>query len=96
MGNRNSLVHLKLFQTYYGQNVYAILRAPRSSSTEGLIITVPFRTLNSAYPDCTASVALMLALAKYCRRHKYWAKDIIFLVTDHEQLGTQVNSIFFF
>ncbi|KAK6633177.1 hypothetical protein RUM43_012921 [Polyplax serrata] len=75
--------------TYQGKNVYAILRAPRSSSTEGLIISAPFRTLDSTDLGCTPSIALMLSLAKYCRKHKFWAKDLIFLITDQEQLGTQ-------
>lgn len=75
---------------YHGQNIYATLRATRASSIEGIIVTAPFRTFGSALPDNSASIALMLALAKFCRRHKYWAKDIVFLITDHEQLGTQV------
>lgn len=66
------------------------MRASRSSSIEGIVVTAPFRTLDSAHPDNTASIALMLALAKFCRQQKYWAKDIVFLITDHEQLGTQV------
>lgn len=35
------------------------------------------------------SIALMLAFAKQARRKNYWAKDIIFLITEHEQLGMQ-------
>lgn len=31
----------------------------------------------------------MLAFADFARRQKYWAKDIIFLITDKEQLGMQ-------
>ncbi|KAL0276932.1 UNVERIFIED_CONTAM: hypothetical protein PYX00_004390 [Menopon gallinae] len=74
---------------YHGKNLYAVLRASRSSSIEGIVVTAPFRTLASAHPDNTASIALMLSLAKFCRKHKYWAKDIVFLIADHEQLGTQ-------
>ena len=35
------------------------------------------------------SVALLLTMAKFFRHQKYWAKDIIFLITQHEQLGMQ-------
>ncbi|XP_066999690.1 glycosylphosphatidylinositol anchor attachment 1 protein [Anabrus simplex] len=74
---------------YVGKNVYAILRAPRSSSTEALVLSVPYRPLSSIQPTTFPSIALMLSLGKFFRRQKYWAKDIIFLVTEHEQLGIQ-------
>lgn len=28
-------------------------------------------------------------MAKFCLEEKYWSKDIIFLITEHEQLGAQ-------
>ncbi|XP_034236493.1 glycosylphosphatidylinositol anchor attachment 1 protein [Thrips palmi] len=74
---------------FEGQNVYGILRAPRGSSTEAIVLSVPFRGSKSVHPSTAAGVALMLAIAKFCRRQKYWAKDLIFLITDHEQLGAQ-------
>nr|CAD7409168.1 unnamed protein product [Timema poppensis] len=74
---------------YTGKNVYAILRAPRSASTEALVLSVPYRPPSSAHPGTMPSIALMLSLAKFFRRQKYWAKDVIFLVTEHEQLGVQ-------
>nr|CAD7265801.1 unnamed protein product [Timema shepardi] len=74
---------------YTGKNVYAILRAPRSASTEALVLSVPYRSPSSAHPGTMPSIALMLSLAKFFRRQKYWAKDVIFLVTEHEQLGVQ-------
>ena len=30
-------------QIYQGDNIYAILRAPRASSTEGLVLSTPYR-----------------------------------------------------
>uniref|UniRef100_A0A8B9XBB6 GPI-anchor transamidase component GPAA1 n=1 Tax=Bos mutus grunniens TaxID=30521 RepID=A0A8B9XBB6_BOSMU len=67
-----------------GINVYGILRAPRAASTESLVLTVP------CGPDSTNSqaVGLMLALAAHSGQI-YWAKDIIFLVTEHDLLGTE-------
>ncbi|XP_076663317.1 glycosylphosphatidylinositol anchor attachment 1 [Andrena cerasifolii] len=76
-------------QQFTGQNIYGIIRAPRAASTEAIIVSVPFRPVNSIYLDTAPSVALILAFAKFCRRQTYWAKDIIFLITEHEQLGVQ-------
>ncbi|XP_053596120.1 glycosylphosphatidylinositol anchor attachment 1 protein [Microplitis demolitor] len=76
-------------QQFTGQNVYGIVRAPRSSSTEAIIVSVPYRPINSVHITTAPSIALLLAFAKFCRKQKYWAKDIIFLVTEHEQLGMQ-------
>ncbi|MBW02122.1 Glycosylphosphatidylinositol anchor attachment 1 protein, partial [Eschrichtius robustus] len=68
-----------------GINVYGILRAPRAASTESLVLTVP------CGPESTNSqaVGLMLALAAHFRGQIYWAKDIIFLVTEHDLLGSE-------
>nr|XP_012615536.1 glycosylphosphatidylinositol anchor attachment 1 protein isoform X1 [Microcebus murinus] len=68
-----------------GTNVYGILRAPRAASTESLVFTVPCGS------DSTNSqaVGLLLALAAHFRGQIYWAKDIIFLVTEHDLLGTE-------
>ncbi|KAL7297374.1 hypothetical protein TKK_0009759 [Trichogramma kaykai] len=74
---------------YTGQNIYGIVRAPRAASTEAIVVSVPYRSITSVHPDTTPSVALLLAFADFCRQQRYWAKDIIFLVTEHEQLGMQ-------
>ena len=74
---------------YTGENVYAILRAPRASSTESLVLSVPYRSPNSPEHGTDTSIAVLLGTAKFFRRQYYWAKDIIFLVTQHEQLGMQ-------
>ena len=76
-------------KTFTGQNVYAILRAPRASSTEALILSVPYRPPYSLDQGTDTSLAVLLATAKFFRRQNYWAKDVIFLVTQHEQLGAQ-------
>ncbi|KAJ8710903.1 hypothetical protein PYW08_009418 [Mythimna loreyi] len=76
-------------QVFQGTNVYGILRAPRTSSLEALVVTAPYRALSTHQKGTAAGIALMLAFAKFARPQKYWAKDIIFLVTEHEQLGMQ-------
>jgi glycosylphosphatidylinositol transamidase len=79
----------KAGQSYSGNNVYAILRAPRASSTEALVLTTPYRSLLSIEAPTDVSVALLLTIAKFFRHQNYWAKDVIFLITQHEQLGIQ-------
>ncbi|KAM9198046.1 glycosylphosphatidylinositol anchor attachment 1 protein isoform 2-T2 [Dugong dugon] len=68
-----------------GTNVYGILRAPRAAGTESLVLTVPCGS-DSANSQ---AVGLLLALAAHFRGQIYWAKDITFLVTDHDLLGTE-------
>uniref|UniRef100_A0A8B9SV18 GPI-anchor transamidase component GPAA1 n=1 Tax=Anas platyrhynchos TaxID=8839 RepID=A0A8B9SV18_ANAPL len=68
-----------------GTNVYGILRAPRAASTESLVLSVPC----SDGPQNSQAVGLMLALAAYFRGQIYWAKDIIFLVNEHDLLGME-------
>lgn len=74
---------------YSGKNVYGILRAARAGSTESLVMSVPYRPPSNIHPSTASSVAIMLAFAKHANRQKYWSKDIIFLITEHEQLGVQ-------
>uniref|UniRef100_A0A1A9ZQD8 Uncharacterized protein n=1 Tax=Glossina pallidipes TaxID=7398 RepID=A0A1A9ZQD8_GLOPL len=76
----------KIFQ---GKNVYGILRAPRTSSTEGIVFSAPYRLPSSVHNEITASVPVLLAFAEFARKKNYWAKDLIFLVTEHEQLGME-------
>uniref|UniRef100_A0A663MUR6 Glycosylphosphatidylinositol anchor attachment 1 n=1 Tax=Athene cunicularia TaxID=194338 RepID=A0A663MUR6_ATHCN len=68
-----------------GTNVYGILRAPRAASTESLVLSVPC----TEGPHNNQAVGLMLALAAYFRGQIYWAKDIIFLVNEHDLLGME-------
>uniref|UniRef100_A0A182NDA5 GPI-anchor transamidase component GPAA1 n=1 Tax=Anopheles dirus TaxID=7168 RepID=A0A182NDA5_9DIPT len=74
---------------FKGENVFGILRAPRIASTESIVISVPYRPPETVHTDVSAGVPLMLAFADFARKKKYWAKDIIFLVTEQEQLGMQ-------
>lgn len=68
-----------------GTNVYGILRAPRAPRTEALVISAPCSPGNSN----NQAVGLLLALAQYFRNQVYWAKDIIFLVNEHDLIGMQ-------
>ena len=77
------------FKTITGTNVYGILRAPRLSGTEAIVLTVPYRSgKQMALKGSTNhGIGLMLSLANYFRKHTYWSKDIIFLVVEHEEVG---------
>ncbi|KAH8386795.1 hypothetical protein KR093_002604 [Drosophila rubida] len=74
---------------FHGKNIYGILRAPRIGSTEGIVFSAPYRVPSSVHVDITPSVPLLLAFADFARHKNYWAKDLIFLVTEQEQLGMQ-------
>ncbi|XP_065520254.1 glycosylphosphatidylinositol anchor attachment 1 protein isoform X2 [Lathamus discolor] len=68
-----------------GTNVYGILRAPRAASTEALVLS----TGCAPGPQNNQAVGLLLALAAYFRGQIYWAKDIIFLVNEHDLVGME-------
>ncbi|XP_044309241.1 glycosylphosphatidylinositol anchor attachment 1 protein isoform X1 [Varanus komodoensis] len=68
-----------------GTNVYGILRAARAASTEALVLSVPC----SEGQQNNQAVGLMLALASHFRGQIYWAKDIIFLVNEHDLIGME-------
>ncbi|CRK93004.1 CLUMA_CG006533, isoform A [Clunio marinus] len=76
-------------KSFKGKNIYGILRAPRTASTEAIVLSIPYRPPNSAHISITPTVPLLLAFAEFARRQKYWSKDLIFVVTDQEQLGMQ-------
>lgn len=61
---------------FTGQNIYGIVRAPRAASTEAIVVSVPYRPINSIYLDTAPSIALLLAFAKFCRS-KFSFSDVI-------------------
>ncbi|XP_054888601.1 glycosylphosphatidylinositol anchor attachment 1 protein-like isoform X2 [Poeciliopsis prolifica] len=68
-----------------GTNVYGILRAPRAPRTEALVLSAPC----SPGENNNQAVGLLLGLAHYFRSQVFWAKDIIFLVNEHDLIGMQ-------
>jgi len=66
-----------------GTNTYGIYRSPRASGVESIVINVPL------HDKCRSNgaTALMLAIAKYFSSQSFWAKDIIFVLTEHEVHG---------
>ncbi|KAJ1886121.1 Glycosyl phosphatidyl inositol protein transamidase complex subunit, partial [Coemansia sp. S17] len=70
-----------------GINVHGVLRAGRSDSVEALLIAASWTT--SSNRTNINAVRLMAGLAKYASEQVYWAKDIIFLVTDSGEHGIE-------
>ncbi|CAH1393320.1 unnamed protein product [Nezara viridula] len=76
------------FGTYSGKNIYGIIRGG-GASNEAIVLSVPYRSRNNPAETTAPGLAVMLAITQYFRKQKYWAKDIIMLVTEHEQVGMQ-------
>ena len=74
-------------QVYQGENVYAILHAPRGDGTEAIVLTAAIRNIEDGLN--LNGVTLLISLARYFKRWSLWSKDIIFLVTPDSKAGTQ-------
>ncbi|PSR92327.1 Gaa1-like protein [Coniella lustricola] len=72
---------------YSGQNIYAILHAPRGDATEAIVLVAAWRNIKDE--ENRRGVALLLTLARYFRRWSLWSKDIILLVTPDSLAGPQ-------
>ncbi|KAL1853502.1 hypothetical protein VTK73DRAFT_9013 [Phialemonium thermophilum] len=72
---------------YDGENIYAILQAPRGDATEAIVLVGAWR--NAKGELNRNGVPLVLTLARYFRRWSLWSKDIIFLVTPDSAAGPQ-------
>ncbi|KAJ2477795.1 Glycosyl phosphatidyl inositol protein transamidase complex subunit [Coemansia sp. RSA 2131] len=70
-----------------GTNVHGILRAPRSDSVEALVIAASWTTASNA--SNVNAVRLMAGLAQYASEQVYWARDIVFVVTDSGEQGIE-------
>ena len=74
---RQNYTYRSAGDTIAGENLYAILQAPRGDATEALVLVAPWLSMRGI-PNAHG-VALALALARYFRRWSLWSKDIIFL-----------------
>ncbi|CAK8695365.1 unnamed protein product [Clavelina lepadiformis] len=72
------------FQLKNGTNIYGFMRAPRSAGTESVVINIPL-----FHSQLNYAVGIALALAKQMRGEMHWAKDIVFLFTEHDSYGAQ-------
>ncbi|KAI9670092.1 MAG: Glycosyl phosphatidyl inositol protein transamidase complex subunit [Trizodia sp. TS-e1964] len=74
-------------KTYAGENVYAILQAPRGDATEAIVLVAAWRNMDNVLNQ--SGIALVLAMARYFKRWSLWSKDIIFLITSDSKAGPQ-------
>ncbi|EXJ94628.1 glycosylphosphatidylinositol transamidase [Capronia coronata CBS 617.96] len=74
-------------QTFEGENVYAVLHAPRGDGTEAIVLLAPLKNIDDALN--VNGVPLLISLARYFKRWSLWSKDIIFLVTPDSFAGPQ-------
>jgi GPI-anchor transamidase subunit GAA1 len=72
---------------YEGENVYAVLHAPRGDGTEAIVLLAPLENINGVAN--TNGVPLLISLSRYFKRWSLWSKDIIFLVTPDSAAGPQ-------
>ncbi|KAI0880429.1 GPI transamidase component GAA1 [Annulohypoxylon maeteangense] len=73
--------------TYGGENVYAILQAPRGDATEAIVLVAAWKNVKEEFNR--NGLALALALTRYFRRWSLWSKDIILVVPPDSRAGPQ-------
>ncbi|XDG04924.1 hypothetical protein ABKA04_004539 [Annulohypoxylon sp. FPYF3050] len=73
--------------TYGGENVYAILQAPRGDATEAIVLVAAWKNVQEELNR--NGLALALALTRYFRRWSLWSKDIILVVPPDSRAGPQ-------
>ncbi|EKD14202.1 rhomboid protein 2 [Drepanopeziza brunnea f. sp. 'multigermtubi' MB_m1] len=84
---RQSYRYKSAGETYSGENIYAILHAPRGDATEAIVLVGAWKNIENELNR--SGVALVLTLARYFKRWSLWSKDIIFLVTADSTAGPQ-------
>lgn len=84
---RQNYTYRSAGETYAGENIYAILQAPRGDATEALVLVAPWR--NARGELNRGGLALALALTRYFGRWSLWSKDIVLLVPPDSRAGPQ-------
>ncbi|CAJ2508826.1 Uu.00g138520.m01.CDS01 [Anthostomella pinea] len=86
VGRQNYTYH-SAGNTYSGENVYAILQAPRGDATEAIVLVAAWKNVKDEFNR--NGLALALALTRYFRRWSLWSKDIILVIPPDSRMGTQ-------
>ncbi|KAH9904566.1 Gaa1-like protein [Xylariomycetidae sp. FL2044] len=86
VGRQNYTYH-SAGNTVAGENVYAILHAPRGDATEAIVLVAAWKNVKDEFNR--SGLALALTLARYFRRWSLWSKDIILVVPPDSKAGTQ-------
>ncbi|KAK3690030.1 Gaa1-like protein [Podospora appendiculata] len=85
--SRQNFTYTSAGHVYTGENLYAILQAPRGDATEAIVLVAAWK--NARGELNRNGVPLLLTLARYFKRWSLWSKDIIFLVTPDSIAGPQ-------
>ncbi|KAI3319030.1 Glycosylphosphatidylinositol:protein transamidase, GAA1 component [Xylariaceae sp. AK1471] len=86
VGRQNYTYH-SAGNTYAGENVYAILQAPRGDATEAIVLVAAWKNVKDEFNR--NGVALALTLARYFKRWSLWSKDIILVIPPDSRAGIQ-------
>ncbi|RMJ17245.1 hypothetical protein BHE90_007336 [Fusarium euwallaceae] len=86
VGRQNYTYH-SAGHEYSGQNLYAILQAPRGDATEAIVLVAAWKTVEEQLNR--NGVSLALTLVRYFKRWSLWSKDIILVVPPDSKTGTQ-------
>jgi glycosylphosphatidylinositol transamidase len=73
--------------TYAGENLYAILQAPRGDATEAIVLVAAWE--NVKHEINQNGIPLALTLLRYFKRWSLWSKDIILVITPDSIAGPQ-------
>ena len=84
---RQNFTYTSAGNTHSGQNMYAILQAPRGDATEAIVLVAAWKNVKGELNR--SGVPLVLTLARYFKRWSLWSKDIIFLFTPDSIAGPQ-------
>jgi len=84
---KQSYKYMSSGKTCAGENVYAVLHAPRGDGTEAIVLVAALKNIEDL--DNLNGVTLLITLARYFKRWSLWSKDIIFLVTADSKAGPQ-------
>ncbi|KAH6989446.1 Gaa1-like protein [Ilyonectria sp. MPI-CAGE-AT-0026] len=86
VGRQNYTYH-SAGDEYSGQNLYAILQAPRGDATEAIVLVAAWKNVEEQLNR--NGVSLALTLVRYFKRWSLWSKDIILVVPPDSKTGTQ-------
>ncbi|KAI5460257.1 Gaa1-like protein [Mariannaea sp. PMI_226] len=86
VGRQNYTYH-SAGQEFSGQNLYAILQAPRGDATEAIVLVAAWKNVEEQLNR--NGVSLALTLVRYFKRWSLWSKDIILVVPPDSKTGTQ-------
>ncbi|KAF9870404.1 hypothetical protein CkaCkLH20_12071 [Colletotrichum karsti] len=72
---------------YSGENIYAILQAPRGDATEAIVLVAAWNTIDNHFNQ--NGIPLAVSLIRYFKRWSLWSKDIILVIPPDSRTGTQ-------